>query len=77
MTIHYKITLPDGAVRDVRAGTSPLDIATAISPSLAKATLAARVNCEVRDMMRPFEGDSTLALITAKDKTDALELGLR
>ncbi len=74
MTIHYKITLPDGAVREVPAGTSPLDIATAISPGLAKATLAARVNGEVRDAMRPFDGDATLALITAKDEADALEL---
>ena len=74
MTVHYKIALPDGAVREVPAGSTPLDIAAAISPSLAKATLAARVNGEVRDVMRPFEGDSTLALITAKDETDALEL---
>ncbi len=74
MTIQYKITLPDGAVRDVPAGSTPLDIAAAISTGLAKATLAARVNGEVRDAMRPFEGDATLALITAKEEVDALEL---
>ena len=74
MTVHYKITLPDGAVRDVPAGSTPFDIAAAISPGLAKATLAARVNGEVRDVMRAFDGDATLALITAKDETDALEL---
>ncbi len=74
MTIHFKITLPDGAVREVPAGSTPLDIATAISPGLAKATLAARVNGEVRDVMRAFDGDATLALITAKDEADALEL---
>jgi len=74
MTLQYKITLPDGAVREVPAGSTPLDIAVAISPGLAKATLAARVNGEVRDAMRPFDGDSCLALITAKDETEALDL---
>jgi threonyl-tRNA synthetase len=74
MTIHYKITLPDGAIRDVPAGSTPLDVATAISPGLGKATLAARVNGEVRDATRPFDGDAHLALITAKDEADALEL---
>ena len=74
MTVHYKIILPDGAVRDVPAGSTPFDIATAISPGLAKATIAARENGEVRDVMRAFEGDATLALITAKDEADALEL---
>jgi threonyl-tRNA synthetase len=74
MTILYKITLPDGAIRDVPAGSTPLDVATAISPGLGKATLAARVNGEVRDATRPFDGDAHLALITAKDVADALEL---
>jgi len=74
MGIQYKITLPDGAVREVPAGATPLDVATAISPGLAKATLAARVNGEVRDVMRPFDSDATLALITARDEADALEL---
>ncbi|MDE2340011.1 MAG: threonine--tRNA ligase, partial [Alphaproteobacteria bacterium] len=35
---------------------------------------AARVNGEVRDACRAFEGDATLALITAKDEAEALEL---
>jgi threonyl-tRNA synthetase len=74
MTVQYKITLPDGAEREVPAGSTPLDIATAISPGLAKATLAARVNGEVRDAMRAFDGDAALALITAKDEAEALEL---
>ncbi|HVJ72130.1 MAG TPA: threonine--tRNA ligase, partial [Sphingomicrobium sp.] len=32
------------------------------------------VDGEVRDIMRPFEGDSSLALITSRDEKDALEL---
>ena len=52
----------------------PADIAAAIGPGLAKAAIAARVDGELRDIMRPFEGDSALALVTAKDEADALEL---
>jgi threonyl-tRNA synthetase len=70
----FRITLPDGSVREVAPGTTPADIAAAIGPGLAKAALAARVDGELRDIMRPFEGDSQLALVTARDEADALEL---
>ena len=68
------ITLPDGSVREVAAGTTPADIAASISPGLLKASLAARVNGELRDLNRPFSGDASLALVTARDEADALEL---
>ena len=74
MTQHFKISLPDGSVREVEAGTTPADIAAAIGPGLAKAAIAARVDGELRDIGRPFEGDAQLALITSKDEADALEL---
>ena len=74
MSAMFKITLPDGSVREVQPGTTPADIAAAIGPGLAKAALAARVNGEVRDITRPFEGDAELALITSRDEADALEL---
>jgi threonyl-tRNA synthetase len=74
MSDMFKITLPDGSVREVAAGSTPADIAAAIGPGLAKATLAARVNGELRDAGRPFEGDALLALVTAKDEVDAFEL---
>jgi threonyl-tRNA synthetase len=38
-----KIHLPDGSVREVASGTTPLDIATAISPRLAAAVVVARI----------------------------------
>ena len=69
-----RISLPDGSVREVAPGTTPADVAAAIGPGLAKAALAARVNGEVRDIGRPFDADSDLALITARDEADALEL---
>ena len=69
-----KISLPDGSVREVAPGTTPADIAAAIGPGLAKAALAARVDGELRDLHRPFEGDASLALVTSRDEQDALEL---
>ena len=78
MTELLKISLPDGSVREVPAGSTPADIAAAIGPGLAKAALAARVDhgfgAELRDLNRPFEGDAELALVTARDEADALEL---
>ena len=74
MTHMFKIALPDGSVREVSAGSTPGDVAAAIGPGLAKAALAARVDGELRDLNRPFEGDASLALVTVRDEKDALEL---
>jgi threonyl-tRNA synthetase len=70
----FKITLPDGSSREMPRGSTPADVAASIGPGLAKATIAARVNGELRDVMRPFEGDAQLALVTTRDEADALEL---
>ena len=74
MSVLFKITLPDGSVREVEPGATPADIAAAIGPGLAKAAIAARVDGELRDLSRPFSGDASLALVTARDEKDALEL---
>ena len=74
MSEMLKITLPDGSVREVAPGSTPADIAAAIGPGLAKATIAARVDGELRDANRPFDGDASLALVTTRDEADALEL---
>ena len=63
----YSITLPDGSVKTVPAGSRPLDVALAISPRLAADCITARVNGEMFDLTRPFEGDSTLQLLTTRD----------
>ncbi|MEM1148441.1 MAG: threonine--tRNA ligase [Pseudomonadota bacterium] len=68
-----KVTLPDGAVREYQDGASPYDVAASISNSLAKKALAAKVDGQVYDLMRPLEGDVELALLTAKD-SEVLEL---
>ncbi len=74
MTKMFKIALPDGSVREMPEGSTPADVAAAIGPGLAKAALAARIDGELRDITRPFEGDSSLALVTSRDESDALEL---
>ena len=74
MTELLKISLPDGSVREMEAGSTPADVAAAIGPGLAKAAIAARVDGELRDINRPFDGDAELALVTARDEEDALEL---
>ena len=74
MSKMFKIALPDGSVREMPEGSTPADVAAAIGPGLAKAALAARVDGELRDLNRPFEGDSSLALVTSRDEKDALEL---
>jgi threonyl-tRNA synthetase len=43
MSNPIKIQLPDGSVREVPAGTTPLDIANSISPRLASAVVVARI----------------------------------
>ncbi|WP_267388524.1 threonine--tRNA ligase [Sphingomonas sp. GC_Shp_3] len=73
MSEMFRITLPDGSVREVAPGTTPADIAAAIGPGLAKAAIGARVDGELRDITRPFEQDSQLALVTNRDEADALE----
>ncbi|HET7316259.1 MAG TPA: TGS domain-containing protein, partial [Sphingomicrobium sp.] len=74
MTKMFKISLPDGSVREVPEGSTPADIAAAIGPGLAKAALAAKVDGELRDLNRPIEADSSLALVTSRDEAEALEL---
>ena len=74
MSAQLKISLPDGSIREMPVGSTPADVAAAIGPGLAKAALAARVNGELVDLSRPFAGDAQLALVTARDEADALEL---
>jgi threonyl-tRNA synthetase len=68
------ISLPDGSAREMPLGSTPADVAAAIGPGLAKAALAARVDGELVDLSRPFTGNAALALVTARDEADALDL---
>jgi threonyl-tRNA synthetase len=62
-----KVTLPDGSVREVPPGTTSRAVAEAIGPGLARAAVAAKVDGTVRDLDRPLEGDTRLAILTERD----------
>jgi len=68
------ITLPDGSVRSYDGPITGAEIAAEIGPGLAKAALAVKVNGELWDLTRAIETDSDLAIVTAKDGEEALEL---
>lgn len=62
------IKLPDGSVMNMESGVSGFDIAQKISPSLAKAALAVKVNNKLQDLTTPITTDATVTIITGKDK---------
>jgi threonyl-tRNA synthetase len=62
-----RITLPDGAVKEYREGTTSMEIAKSISEGLARKVLAANVNGEVWDASRPIYNDATVKLLTWND----------
>ncbi|WP_395392623.1 threonine--tRNA ligase [Novosphingobium sp. BL-8A] len=74
MSEMFKISLPDGSVREMPEGSTPADVAAAIGPGLAKAALAAKIDGELVDLTRPFTGDANLALVTSRDEEEALDL---
>ncbi len=67
------VTLTDGSCRVFPAPTSVCEIATSISPRLAKAALAAVVGDHLVDLSHRIEADTTLRLVTA-DSPEALGL---
>ena len=62
-----KITLPDGAVKEYEQGVSAMDVAKSISEGLARKVLAANINGEVWDAVRPINTDASLKLLTWDD----------
>ena len=67
------VTLPDGPSRRVPAGATAADVAAQISPSLARAALAAVVDERLVDLSFRLERDARLRLVT-KDSPEALPL---
>jgi threonyl-tRNA synthetase len=67
------LTFPDGARRDYPQGTTGLDIAKGISPSLAKRTVAMALDGTLADLADPIERDAKIEFISREDPR-ALEL---
>lgn len=63
-----KITFPDGNIREYAVGTTALDVAKSISEGLARNVLAASVNGEVRDLLRPIQEDASITFHKWEDK---------
>ena len=62
-----ELMLPDGKVLPVQPGTTGLDVAQSISPSLAKRVLAYSLNGNLYDLYWPIQGSGSFTLLTQKD----------
>ncbi|MEZ5852474.1 MAG: threonine--tRNA ligase [Hyphomicrobiaceae bacterium] len=67
------LTFPDGAKRSAASGTTGLDIAKSISPSLAKRTVAMTLNGVLSDLADPITADAEIRFVGHTDP-EALEL---
>ena len=67
------ITFPDGKSRKVASGTTGLEIAKSISPSLAKRTVAMSLDGVLSDLADPITKDVTIKFVSRTDP-EALEL---
>jgi threonyl-tRNA synthetase len=65
-TIH--VTLPDGSLREVATGTTPLAVAESIGPRLAKDALVASIDGVLIDLGTPIVKDVALQILTPKDR---------
>ncbi|HRK19782.1 MAG TPA: threonine--tRNA ligase [Hyphomicrobiaceae bacterium] len=67
------LTFPDGNKRQIKAGTTGMEVAKSISPSLAKRTVAMVLNGVLSDAADPITADSTVKFVSRTDP-EALEL---
>ena len=68
-----KVMFPDGAVRDYALGTTGTTVVEGISPSLAKRTVAMKVDGVLSDLSDPLNADARVEFIK-RDDPAALEL---
>lgn len=62
------ITLKDGSIKTYEPGITVLEVATDISPGLAKNTMAGELNGEVVDIRQVINEDATLNLLKFEDE---------
>lgn len=62
------ITLPDGSVRQYESPVTVAQIAASVGAGLAKAAVAGKVNGKLVDACDPITEDSTVQIITPKDR---------
>ena len=60
------LTLPDGSVREVPSGTTPLEVAAGIGKRLAHDAVGAELDGHPVDLRQPLVGDGSFRLLTVK-----------
>ena len=73
MSEKITITFPDGNKKEVDKGISGFDLASQISKSLAKESVAIKINNEIKDISLPINIDASVAILK-RDSEEALEL---
>ncbi|HET7239162.1 MAG TPA: threonine--tRNA ligase, partial [Terrimicrobiaceae bacterium] len=68
-----RVELPDGSVKELPSGSTPLDVARSISEGLARQSVAARVDGQLVDLNHRLEADARLELVTSATR-DGLEI---
>ncbi|MGD8377899.1 MAG: TGS domain-containing protein, partial [Acidobacteriota bacterium] len=68
-----RVTLPDGSVKEVAAGTTVEQLAESIGPRLARAAMAGKVDGRLVDVYYPMRSDCRLEIVTPPSP-DALEV---
>ncbi len=66
MTESLSLTLPDGSVRTVPAGTTPLEVAQSIGPRLAKDAVGAELDGRKVDLRLPLTRGGAFRLFTTR-----------
>ena len=61
------ITLPDGSVKQMAPGSTPMDVALNISEGLARNVISAKFNNEIVETVTPLTTDGSLLLYTWRD----------
>ena len=73
MSDKITITFPDGNSKTCKSGVNGFEIAEGISKSLAKESIAIKINGEVLDLTRKIESDSKIQIIKKSDE-EALDI---
>ncbi|MDX1830258.1 MAG: threonine--tRNA ligase [Lutibacter sp.] len=62
-----KITLPDGSIKEIESGSTPLDVAKSISEGFARNVISAKFNDKTIETSTPLLENGTLILYTFND----------
>jgi len=73
MSEKITITFPDGNSKTCKSGINGFEIAESISKSLAKESIAIKINSEIFDLKRQIESDAKIQIIKKRDD-EALDI---